>query len=74
MSKHRFKVLDVVQTKFKTICVVEDVSLDGRVSLVIPPNSKQKTAWYEPEELILIGSVKELVGLKDNVYAQIKNT
>ena len=65
MKKHPLKVLDVVRTRFKTIAVVEDVATDGCVSLVIPPDSKQKTAWYDPKELTLIGNIKDIVNGQD---------
>ena len=46
MKKHKFQPLDVVRTSFGTICVVNDVSTNGDVSLVLPKNSTQKTAWF----------------------------
>lgn len=58
----KLKQLDVVRTKFGTIAVVAEVTSDGRgVSLVLPVGSKQKAAWYGPEELTRIASVEALV-------------
>jgi len=57
----KLQQLDVVRTKFGTVAVVEAVSTDGSVSLVLPKNSTQKTAWYNPSELTRIASVNELV-------------
>jgi hypothetical protein len=57
----RLKPLDIVRTSFGTICVVSDVSTRGEVSLVLPKGSSQKVAWYAPEELVFIASVKDLV-------------
>lgn len=57
----KLKELDVVRTKFGTLAVVERVGTGGRVSLVLPANSHQKFAWYEPEELEFIASVTALV-------------
>lgn len=56
----KLKELDVVRTRFGTIAVVNRVE-GGRVSLVLPANSKQKFAWYEPEELEFVAHVKDLV-------------
>ena len=60
-QKMKLKELDVVRTKFGTIAVVNRVGAGGRVSLVLPANSKQKSAWYETEELELIAPVKDMV-------------
>lgn len=60
----KLKELDVVRTKFGTIAVVEQVGNGGRVSLVLPAGSHQKYAWYEPEELTFVSSLKELVETK----------
>lgn len=57
----KLKRLDVVRTRFGTIAVVERVSVDGRASLVLPVDSHEKVAWYEPEELDRIASVTALV-------------
>jgi hypothetical protein len=48
-------------TKYKTLCVVNEVSVKGDVSLVLPENSTQKYAWYEPSELTYIGKLSELI-------------
>lgn len=55
------RVLDVVRTKFGTIAVVSDVNSRGEVSLVLPPRSTQKSAWYAPKDLTRLGSVAELI-------------
>ena len=60
-EKFKFKPLDVVMTKYKTLCVVNEVSVKGDVSLVLPENSTQKYAWYEPNELTYIGKLSELI-------------
>lgn len=57
----KLKELDVVRTKFGTIAVVNQVGSGGRVSLVLPSTSKQKFAWYEPEELEFVAALKDLV-------------
>lgn len=61
MKKDKLQPLDVVRTKFGTVCIVDDVSSSGCVSLVLPKNSSQKVAWYRPEELTLVGTLSELV-------------
>jgi hypothetical protein len=57
----KLKELDVVRTKFGTIAVVSEVGVRGSVSLVLPTNSTQKTAWYDPSELTRVGSVNWMV-------------
>lgn len=57
----RLQPLDIVRTSFGTICVVDEVSSNGSVSLVLPANSGQKHAWYEPKELVFVARVKDLV-------------
>ena len=57
----RLKPLDIVRTSFGTVCVVNEVSSDGDVSLVLPMGSGQKYAWYKPSELVFIARVKDLV-------------
>ena len=57
----RLKPLDIVRTSFGTVCVVNEVSSNGDVSLVLPLGSIQKSAWYEPAELVFIASAKQLV-------------
>lgn len=61
MKTVKLKPLDVVMTKFKTLCVVESVNDNGKVSIVLPENSMQKVAWYEPSELTYIGKLTELI-------------
>ena len=57
----KLKPLDVVMTKFKTVTVVDRVATGGRVSIVLPENSMQKSAWYEPGELTYIGPISHMV-------------
>jgi hypothetical protein len=57
----RLKPLDIVRTSFGTIAVVNEVNSNGDVSLVLPLGSSQKSAWYEPSELVFIASAKQLV-------------
>jgi hypothetical protein len=57
----KLKPLDIVRTSFGTICVVDEVSSNGSVSLVLPLGSGQKHAWYKPEELVFVARVKDLV-------------
>lgn len=57
----KLQPLDIVRTAYGTVCVVNEVSGDGRVSLVLPAGSSQKYAWYKPSELVFVGSVKDLV-------------
>jgi len=62
MSKKKpLKVLDAVWTKFGTLAVIANVDDRGFVSLVLPVDSTQKVAWYDPKELELIGPVSKLV-------------
>ena len=61
MVKIKLKPLDVVMTKFKTITVVDSVNSRGEVSIVLPDNSMQKVAWYDPSELTYIGKLTELI-------------
>jgi hypothetical protein len=62
MSKKKpLKVLDAVCTKFGTLAVVANVDDRGFVSLVLPVDSTQKVAWYDPKELELIGPVSKLI-------------
>lgn len=53
----KLKPLDIVRTSFGTLCVVNDVSSNGDVSLVLPQGSNQKYAWYKPSELAYVGSL-----------------
>ncbi len=53
----RLQPLDIVRTAYGTVCVVNEVSSDGSVSLVLPAGSSQKYAWYKPSELAYVGSV-----------------
>lgn len=57
----RLQPLDIVRTAYGTVCVVNEVSSDGSVSLVLPAGSSQKYAWYKPSELVFVSSVKDLV-------------
>lgn len=59
----KFQVLDVVRTEKGTVAVIEDVAKDGRVSLLLPPRSRQKRAWYDPEELTFVASLKDCAGI-----------
>jgi hypothetical protein len=62
MSKKKpLKVLDAVWTKFGTLAVVAEVNDRGDVSLVLPESSMQKSAWYNPKELTLIGPLSKLI-------------
>ena len=56
----KLKVMDVVRTKRGALTVVEDVGVNGSVAIVLPRTSLQKVAWYSPDELEYIGSLKEL--------------
>ena len=56
----KLKALDVVRTERGTLAVVAEVTLDGRVSLVLPARSHEMIAWYEPEELTFVGTIKDL--------------
>jgi len=56
----KLKVMDVVRTKRGTLTVVEDVGVNGSVAIVLPRTSQQKVAWYSPDELEYICSLKEL--------------
>lgn len=67
----KLKELDVVRTRFGTIAVVNRVE-SGRVSLVLPSTSKQKFAWYEPEELEFVAPLKDLV--VDRVFVPCYST
>lgn len=57
----RLQPLDIVRTSFGTLCVVDQVSGNGSVSLVLPAGSSQKSAWYKPSELVIVGAVKDVV-------------
>jgi hypothetical protein len=56
----RLQPLDIVRTSFGTLCVVNEVSSNGSVSLVLPLGSSQKYAWYDPEEVVFVSSVKDV--------------
>jgi hypothetical protein len=59
----KLQLQDIVRTKpFGTLAVVERVNHRGDVALVLPANSKQRVAWYEPSELDFVSSLKDLVG------------
>jgi hypothetical protein len=62
-KKQKLKVLDVVATKFGTVTVVTEVSARGDVCIALPATSRQKVAWYKPEELHRIGTLAEIVAL-----------
>jgi hypothetical protein len=53
----RLAPLDIVRTQHGTLCVVNNVSERGEVSLVLPKDSTQRVAWYKPEELDFVGFV-----------------
>lgn len=57
----KLKPLDIVRTGFGTIAVVNEVSSDGSVSLVLPLGSSQKYAWYRPKELVFVAHTQDLV-------------
>jgi len=57
----RLAPLDIVRTQHGTLCVVNSVASSGSVSLVLPAGSKQRVAWYEPSELVVVARVKDLV-------------
>ena len=62
MSKRKpLKQLDAVWTKWGTLAVVAEVNDRGDISLVLPETSTQRTAWYSPKELELIGPLGKLV-------------
>lgn len=56
-------VLDVVRTKHGTLAVIDEVAKVGSkiYSLVLPPCSRQKVAWYNRNELTYVGALKDLV-------------
>ena len=56
----KLQPLDIVRTAYGTLCVVDETSGDGSVSLVLPLGSSQKYAWYKPSELVYVGSVKDI--------------
>ena len=56
--------LDVVRTRFGTVCVVAEVDNRGSVSLVLPARSEQKVAWYKPSELEYISSLQGLMAVR----------
>jgi hypothetical protein len=62
-KKQKLKVLDVVATKFGTVTVVTEVTNRGDVCIALPVTSRQKVAWYKPEELHRIGTLVEIVAL-----------
>ena len=53
----RLAPLDIVRTRHGTLCVVNSVASSGSVSLVLPAGSKQRVAWYNPEELDYVSFV-----------------
>ncbi len=60
--KTKLNPLDIVRTQFGTLAVVDRIAdRTGDVSLVLPIGSTQKYAWYRPEELTFVGTVKDLV-------------
>jgi len=60
-DKIKLQTLDVVMTKFKTVTIVDRVGVGGQVSIVLPANSQQKVAWYDPSELTYLGKLSELI-------------
>jgi expansin (peptidoglycan-binding protein) len=66
----KLKALDVVKTSKGTLAVVNEVASDGRVSLVLPARSRQKIAWYEPEELTFVGTIADLAGAY--IHSQVR--
>jgi hypothetical protein len=56
----KLKLLDIVKTKTGVIAVVAEKA--GRdASLAFGTNYGGKIAWYAPEELEVIGNVKDLL-------------
>ena len=59
----RLQQQDLVRTRRGTVAVVSEVASDGSVSLVLPPRSEQKVAWYKPSELTYISSLQGLMAV-----------
>lgn len=59
----KLKVLDIVRTKFGTVAVVAELSC-GRASLAFAKDTTQKIAWYDSDELTVIGNVIDIVKLQ----------
>jgi len=56
---NKLKLLDVVRTRFGTVAVVSELS-HGQASLAFAKDTTQKIAWYNADELTVIGNVIEL--------------
>jgi hypothetical protein len=57
-KKTKFRLLDIVLTKFGTIAVVSDIR-GGEATLAFAKDTHQKIAWYSVDEVTIIGNVMD---------------
>jgi len=58
-TKLKFRLLDIVRTKFGTVAVVAEVNSHGQAYLVFAKDTSQKVAWYSYDEVTVLGNVME---------------
>jgi hypothetical protein len=58
-TKLKFRLLDIVRTKFGTVAVVSELSSRGEAYLAFPKDTSQKVAWYSYDEVTVLGNVME---------------
>ena len=58
-TKLKFRLLDIVRTKFGTVAVVAELNSHGEAYLAFPKDTSQKVAWYSYDEVTILGNVME---------------
>jgi hypothetical protein len=58
-TKIKFRLLDIVRTKFGTVAVVSELNSHKQAALAFAKDTSQKVAWYSVDEVTIIGNVME---------------
>lgn len=58
-TKIKFRLLDIVRTKFGTVAVVSELNSHKQAALTFAKDTSQKVAWYSVDEVTIIGNVME---------------
>ena len=67
--KLKFRLLDIVRTKFGTVAVVSELNSHGEAYLAFPKDTSQKVAWYSYDEVTILGNVMENLPVSASVVA-----
>lgn len=57
--KTKFRLLDIVRTKFGTVAVVSELNSHKQAALAFANDTSQKVAWYSVDEVTIIGNVMD---------------